>query len=121
MKSFAIATTTTLAISAFSGLSISSLSQSALANDCPRFYKGRDLAGASFQLCLTNSNTIPAGFNDQISSLIILQGHKCILYTDAAFKGQRIEFIGPTGVVNLQRGFDNKVSSIQCTTDHLHR
>lgn len=115
----AIATTTTLAISALSCLSISGFSQPAFGQNCSnpaKFYKGRDLRGASFPLCFTKSKTIPANFNDQISSLEIPRGRKCILYTDAGFKGRRIEFIGATNVVNLQPEFNNKVSSIQCTT-----
>lgn len=45
-----------------------------------KFYKGRDLGGASFPLCFTKSKTIPANFNDQISSLEIPRGRKCILW-----------------------------------------
>lgn len=115
----AIATTTTLAISALSCLSISGFSQPAFGQNCSnpaKFYKNRDLGGASFRLCFTNSKTVPANFNNQISSLEIPKGRKCLLYTDAGFKGRRIEYIGATNVVNLQPEFNNKVSSIQCTT-----
>lgn len=115
----AIATSTTLAISALSYLSIPGFSQPAFGQNCSnpaKFYKDRDLRGASFQLCFTNSKTIPARFNDQISSLRIPKGRKCLLYTNAGFKGRRIEYIGATNVVNLQPEFNNQVSSIQCTT-----
>jgi hypothetical protein len=113
----AIATTTTLAISALSCLSTFGLGQTALAAPCARFYKDRDNRGASFSVCNTNSDTVPRGFNDQISSINIPRGRKCILYTDARFKGRSIEFKGTTGLANLQPEFDNQVSSIQCTIE----
>ncbi|HEY9608305.1 hypothetical protein [Allocoleopsis sp.] len=118
MKSTAaIAITTTLAISAFSFLSTFGLGQTAFAAPCARFYKERDNHGASFSVCNTNSNTVPRSFNDKISSINIPRGRKCILYTDAKFKGRSIEFKGTTGLANLQPEFDNQVSSIQCTTE----
>lgn len=92
MKSIsAIATTTTLAICALSFLSTFGLGQTALVAACARFYKDRDNHGASFSVCNTNSDTVPRGFNDQIFSINIPRGRKCILYTDARFKGRSIQ------------------------------
>jgi hypothetical protein len=112
-----IATTTTLALSALSVLSISGFGQPALAERCAKFYKDRDNRGKSFTVCFTNSNSVPLGFNDQISSIDIPTGRRCILYTDGRFKGRSIEFKGTTGSANLQPEFDNQVSSVQCTTE----
>ena len=110
----AIATLTTLAFSAPVCLSVFGFSQSTLAGDCPRLFKDKNLRGASFSLCNTNSTTVPAGFNDQISSLRIPKNYGCVLYTDAGFKGRRIHYTGPTGIANLSPAFNNKVSSVQC-------
>lgn len=112
----AIATTTTLALafSALSFLPISGLGKPALAERCGQFYTGKDNRGKSFTVCLTNSKTIPAEFNDQISSIFIPPNKKCILFTDAGFSGLSREFSG-SGSVNLPRNLDNRVSSIQCT------
>lgn len=107
----AIATLNTLVISALFCLSIFGFSQSALSEDCPRFFKDRELRGASFSVCLTDSDTVPASFNDQISSLNIPKGHKGTLYTDAGFKGRQIEFIG------LDHAYDHH-RQYECTYEH---
>jgi hypothetical protein len=112
----AIAITTTLAISALSVLSTFSLGQTALAERCGRFYKEKDNRGASFSLCFTNSDTVPRGFENHISSINLPKGEGCILYTKPKFKGRFINYKGPTGRNNLPPEFNNQVSSIQCNT-----
>jgi len=115
MKSTAaIATTTTLAISALSFLSTFGLGQTALAAPCARFYKEKDNRGASFSVCLTNSDTVPRGFDNHISSINIPKGEGCILFTKPKFKGRLISYVGPTGRNNLPPEFNNQVSSLQC-------
>lgn len=111
----AIATTATLSL-AFSALSFLPISggKPALAERCAQFYIDKDARGKSFTVCLTNSKTIPAEFNDRISSISIPPNKRCILFTDAGFSGLSREFSG-SGFVNLPPNLDNRVSSIQCT------
>jgi hypothetical protein len=110
----AIAATTTLAISALSFLSPFGLGQTALATPCGRFYKEKDNRGASFSVCNTNSDTVPRGFENHISSINLPEGENCILFTKPKFKGRFINCRGPTGRNNFPPEFNNQVSSIQC-------
>ncbi|KAF7351585.1 hypothetical protein MSAN_01591000 [Mycena sanguinolenta] len=58
---------------------------------------------------------VPFGFNDNVSSVKPAQGAVCTLYADISCRGQNIVTVYPGYSDLLQQGFNDRLSSWECS------
>lgn len=87
---------------------------------CATFYDDAHLKGATLVSMgpADNSPTVPATFNDLMSSVAVTPGCTAMAYADGSYGGQEVTFTQTTEVVPAS--INDQMSSYRCTCAGAH-